>query len=971
LIGTLQYMSPEQVELDPGELDTRSDVYALGVMLYELLVDRMPYDLTGTSLTQAASRIREIQPKRLGEINANLKGDLETICLKALEKDREQRYQTVNDLAEDVRRYLADEPIMARPPTRAEQIRRFVRKNKAASVATCVVAAALVAATAISIVFAVESGRQRDAAEHARQDADTQRTLAEAKTTEVQKQAEEMQTMVDFQAQQLSEIDVPAMGTSLKNRMLEQFEENAEDPAAIDFTGSSLQLLNEHIFSPTLASIEAQFADQPLVQGRLLQTIAETLTKLGLHFEAEAPQQSAVALHTALLGSEHPVTLESEYHMSVMLSAQGNYAEALAKQKKILEIQRRVLGVENDATIDTINAIGSNLITLVRLDEASAYCEEEFTLCQAIYDPEHPSYLRAARSQIALRVASMDHDESTVLLAQQTLDATRRSMDSGSRDVYIAMSYVGQLKLLENDVDAEAVLIESLSGLRRTLGNKHPMTVRAMIWLIFMQMQLDGTDVTRTKPLILEATEASQGVFGELDVHRLLLDFATGLMYFVQFSAAGDPDGLTEHAIPILQSTLNRAKQMESESGSTMLSSALEPLLLQGYWLDKILRGDFEGAIQPAIELEVAGRSFSQNTQLSGYAKERAEEAYIQGGVSAVAFTYMGLEQYDQAIPYLHKLLGFNAEKGDGRMVQAVAQRLATASKAQFELHVGSGNHEEALDILITAHSHICEAMGVDDNKWAVDFRSAVFLHCNELTRLGKAGERIDFITLACEIQDRILGEEHPQPMLDRENYCGVFSRSSSSVPVDPMQRLEDSLQKLSTTRTDLGESHPRTTDLLVVILTLYKDLHQADPDAGHDVTISDFESQLDETIVFDPITLSPDTIQYAKTSLDARRRVLGNDHLHTLTCMRSMARWFHDRDRYVDASPYYLEMIDGYQRTMGERHPNTINTLGAIIDLHRDWHEAEPDAGHDGTAAKYQTQLDAIMSGMEEPATP
>jgi WD40 repeat protein len=186
LIGTLQYMSPEQVELDPGELDTRSDVYALGVMLYELLVDRLPYDLTGTSLTQAASRIREIQPQRLGEINASLKGDLETICLKALEKDREQRYQTVNDLAEDVRRYLADEPIMARPPTRAEQIRRFVRKNKAASVATCVVALALVAATTISVVFAVEAGRQRDqasqqrdAAEQARQDADTQRTLAE------------------------------------------------------------------------------------------------------------------------------------------------------------------------------------------------------------------------------------------------------------------------------------------------------------------------------------------------------------------------------------------------------------------------------------------------------------------------------------------------------------------------------------------------------------------------------------------------------------------------------------------------------------------------------------------------------------------------------------------------------------------------------------------------------------------------
>ena len=231
LIGTLQYMSPEQVELDPGELDTRSDVYALGVMLYELLIGRLPYDLTGTSLTQAASRIREIQPKRLGEINATLKGDLETICLKALEKDREQRYQTVNDLAEDVRRYLADEPIMARPPTRAEQLRRFVRKNKAASVATCVVAAALVAATTISVVFAVEAGRQRDqasqqrdAAEHARQEADTQRTLAEEKTVEVQKQAEDMQVMVNFQARQLSSIDVTEMGESLRQEMVRELE---------------------------------------------------------------------------------------------------------------------------------------------------------------------------------------------------------------------------------------------------------------------------------------------------------------------------------------------------------------------------------------------------------------------------------------------------------------------------------------------------------------------------------------------------------------------------------------------------------------------------------------------------------------------------------------------------------------------------------------------------------------------------
>ena len=179
LIGTLQYMSPEQVELDPAELDTRSDVYALGVILYQLLVDRLPYDLTGTSLTKAGELIKEVQPTRLASMNASLSGDLETICLKALEKDRDQRYQSVGELSEDLRRFLADEPILARPPTSVEQFRRFIRKNKAAAVAGAVVAFACVAATSISVLFAIEAGKQRDTAHEATEEAKASTQRAE------------------------------------------------------------------------------------------------------------------------------------------------------------------------------------------------------------------------------------------------------------------------------------------------------------------------------------------------------------------------------------------------------------------------------------------------------------------------------------------------------------------------------------------------------------------------------------------------------------------------------------------------------------------------------------------------------------------------------------------------------------------------------------------------------------------------
>ncbi len=117
LIGTLQYMSPEQCDADPHDLDIRSDVYALGVVLFELLCDRLPYDVTGVGLASAARVICEQSPPALGAVDRRLRGDLEWIALKALEKDRERRYQSAADLLRDIRHYLNREPIEAKPPT--------------------------------------------------------------------------------------------------------------------------------------------------------------------------------------------------------------------------------------------------------------------------------------------------------------------------------------------------------------------------------------------------------------------------------------------------------------------------------------------------------------------------------------------------------------------------------------------------------------------------------------------------------------------------------------------------------------------------------------------------------------------------------------------------------------------------------------------------------------------------------------
>jgi WD40 repeat protein/predicted Ser/Thr protein kinase len=176
LIGTLSYMSPEQASGDPSALDPRGDVYALGVILYELLAHRLPYSLDGLPLPEAARVIREQEPSRLGSLDGHLRGDVETIVAKALAKDKARRYASAGELAADIRRHLANEPIRARPASALYQLRKFARRHKALVGAVLGVAAALVAGAVVSVLYAVRADHSaRQAGENARQATENER----------------------------------------------------------------------------------------------------------------------------------------------------------------------------------------------------------------------------------------------------------------------------------------------------------------------------------------------------------------------------------------------------------------------------------------------------------------------------------------------------------------------------------------------------------------------------------------------------------------------------------------------------------------------------------------------------------------------------------------------------------------------------------------------------------------------------
>jgi len=170
LVGTLPYMSPEQALGDPDAVDTRCDVYALGVIAYELLARKLPLDLRRSSIIEATRIIREEEPKRLGQVNREFRGDIETIVAKALEKACDRRYASAAEFGADIRRYLHDDPIVARPPSAIYQLRKLARRHRGVAAGICIAALALICGSAVAVWQALEARSAQHVAEERFQD---------------------------------------------------------------------------------------------------------------------------------------------------------------------------------------------------------------------------------------------------------------------------------------------------------------------------------------------------------------------------------------------------------------------------------------------------------------------------------------------------------------------------------------------------------------------------------------------------------------------------------------------------------------------------------------------------------------------------------------------------------------------------------------------------------------------------------
>ena len=475
LVGTLQYMSPEQCEADPHDLDIRSDVYALGVVLYQVLTGKPPYNLGSKPFFEITRTIREQQPARLHTVDATLRGDVETVVFKALEKDREQRYQSALELAQDIRRYLANQAIIAQPPSILYQLRVFARRNRALFGATAAVFAVLLIAVAVSTWQAVRATR-------AEQSAKRNAAVAQAVVNILSPR-----TSGDHQA----EVAVRnAVGTALEE-------------------------------------LGSRSAEGPLVEADIRAELADAYWRLAQFAEAERQAKESLALRRAGLGREHRDTLASMDTLAVLYKYQGRHDEAGALYRETLDTRRRVLGEEDPDTLQSMNNLAVLLRKRGRLDEAERLHRQAWTIRTRTLGPKHPDTLSSAANLAVLLREKGELDEAEPL-AREVLETRREVLGPEHPDTLQSMNNFARLLVTCGRLDeARPLYKETLRVGRRVFGEKHPRVATTLRNLAKLHRTL-GNDLA-AEPLLAEALAIRRGKLGDEDNATLavVIDLAT------------------------------------------------------------------------------------------------------------------------------------------------------------------------------------------------------------------------------------------------------------------------------------------------------------------------------------------------------------------------------------------------------------------------------------------------------------
>ena len=592
-IGTPAYMSPEQAELTSVDIDTRSDIYSLGVLLYELLTGKTPFDhqelvkvgldamrqiirakepprpstrlsaLAASDLTTVA-RARRSEPPKLVH---SVRGDLDWIVMKCLEKDRARRYETANGLARDIERHLHHEPVVARPPSRLYELQKTVRRHW---VGFAVVGAVLAGLAIGMVVSALEAARARRAEALARQNlADSQavaKFLAEIFASPEPGRQGRNTTVTEA---------LGAAATRLETNLAMQPLTRADLQETIGWTFHTLSLNDEAI--PLLEKVrdyrQAALGLEQHSTLTALNNLAICYAQVGREEEALKLKEQVLTLRRKVLGPEHADTLQAMNNLANAYRGAGRNEEAIKLLEQALALRRKVSGPEHPETLLVMRNLGHCYSEAGRRDEALKLREQTLALRRKVSGPEHPETLFAMEG-MADSLAEAGRLDEALKMQEEILTLSRKVLGPEHRSTLIAMYNVAYYRYASGR-EAQALKLweETLALQRMKLGPEHPDTLRTQIDVASVLARSEapelrnGTDAVNLAESAVASTHRKNALY--LDV------LAAAYAEAQQFDKAMAAE---QEAI-----ALARTKEEKADRGSRLkLYQANKPCRMQG-----------------------------------------------------------------------------------------------------------------------------------------------------------------------------------------------------------------------------------------------------------------------------------------------------------------------------------------------------------------------------------------------------
>jgi non-specific serine/threonine protein kinase/serine/threonine-protein kinase len=532
LVGTPAYMSPEQGGAG-FDVDTRADVYSLGVLLFELLTGHIPFDASEQAIEELRRRIREedaptpsarvtaLSPdvaeraaerrgtNRAGLVRA-LRGDLDWVVARALARDRSRRYGTPDELAAELLRHLANEPVLAGPPSVGYRTRKLLRRHTAAVTAGSAIALLLVVTAVGMTIQAGRIARERDRAnreaetaraalgfltdtfrlsdpEQARGETITAREILDRAAAELGREAHgspEVEAAMTFAiGRTYANLGLYERADPLLRRAVELHAGIfGTDAAATDESRFELAwVLRRREMLDEAEELARSLAEgETALAGRAWSVVGMVLSDRGDFEQAEVALRTAAEVLTRANGPLHEDVLEVSQERAEALTILGRFDEADALFGQVLEAQRRTLGDNHPDLVATLNGMAINHRRAGRHEEAEAQLRQAVAISESVLGPEHPDTL-TARQNLGLLMTQQGRFEEAEPLLRAVLDGRMRILGPGAVSTLTSLMEWGMLELSrKNYAEAEGAFRDGLAGYERAFGPDHPETLRAM-----------------------------------------------------------------------------------------------------------------------------------------------------------------------------------------------------------------------------------------------------------------------------------------------------------------------------------------------------------------------------------------------------------------------------------------------------------------------------------------------------------